>query len=68
MKQIHIAPNRSIADMIKGILENNNIPVMIQPLTPHAAAQYADGYMQILVPDDKEEEAKHLLSSFFDSI
>ncbi|MFH1783934.1 MAG: DUF2007 domain-containing protein [bacterium] len=68
MKQIYIVPNRAIAHMIRGVLENNHIPAMIQPYTPLAAAQYADGYMQILVPEDKEYEAKHLLSSFFDSI
>ena len=68
MKQIHVASNRAVADMMKGILENNNIPVMIQPLTAHAAARYGDGYMRILVPKEKQEEAKRLLSSFFDSI
>lgn len=68
MKQIHIAPNRAIAEMIKGLLEGNDIPVMIQSYTPVAAAKYADGYMQILVPEDKEQEAKQLLNSFFDSI
>jgi hypothetical protein len=58
---VYIAPNRAIAEMLKGILEAEGMLVMIRPIgIPHMGDS---ANMEILVPESEAEEAIEILSS-----
>ena len=66
--QIYTAPNKSIADLIKGFLESNGIKTLIQPAHNDGGIPYspaiAFGSWKIYVFKEKEEEAKKLIEDY----
>lgn len=57
---VYIAPNRTTADMLKGVLENEGLLVMLRPIgVPHLGDS---GAVEILVPESEAEEAHEILS------
>ncbi|NLM40108.1 MAG: DUF2007 domain-containing protein [Firmicutes bacterium] len=62
---VYIAPNRPVAEMLKGLLENAGILVMLRPIgVPHAGAS---GSVEILVSESEAEEANEIIASSFGS-
>ncbi len=57
---VYIAPNRTTADMLKGVLEAEGLLVMLRPIgVPHLGDS---GAVEILVPESEAEEAHEILS------
>lgn len=58
---VYIAPNRTIAEMLKEILTSEGLLVMLRSIgIPH----FGDGgVVEILVPESEAEEAYEILSS-----
>ncbi|MBS4025688.1 MAG: DUF2007 domain-containing protein [Clostridia bacterium] len=57
---VYIASNRTIAEMLRGILEGEGLLVMLRPVgTPHFGES---GSVEILVPESEVEEAHEILS------
>ncbi len=57
---VYIARNRSHAEMLKGILENEGLLVMLRPVgVPHLGDS---SNVELLVPESEIEEAHQILS------
>ncbi len=64
-KIIYLAPNRSIAEMLKGLLEENGIPVRLHSADiPHLGPL---GNVDILTSKEQVEEARALIESYVNS-
>jgi hypothetical protein len=58
---VYIAPNMSIAEMLKEILSKEGVLVMLRTLgVPHLGAS---GSVEVLVPEGEVEEAHDILFS-----
>jgi hypothetical protein len=63
--RIATAPNEVVAGMLEGALKDKGIPVMEKKMSLDYVAGMA-GMRGILVPVDREEEARSLLSEIWD--
>lgn len=58
-RSVHTAPNRPIAEMLKGLLEEAGIEIVLRPAdVPHMGAA---GAVELLAPEGKAEEAVEIL-------
>jgi hypothetical protein len=63
--EIAVAPNQILAGMLEGALKEKSIPVIVN--RPGASAVMGSaGVHGILVPTDREEEARSLLADIWD--
>ena len=63
---VYLAPNRSIAEMLKDLLEKNGIPAMLRSADiPHLGPM---GKVDILTSKEQVEEAKALIESYINSL
>lgn len=63
--EIAVAPNQVLAGMLEGALKEKSIPVIVN--RPGASAVMGSaGVHGILVPVDREEEARSLLADIWD--
>ena len=62
------APNMIAANMVKGLLENNNIPTIIRSLQmlmyDDLALMHNEIWGEILVPHDHLDQAKYLINQY----
>jgi hypothetical protein len=60
---VYVAPNRPIAEMIKGFLKEEGILSMLRPIgTPHYGES---ANVEILVSNVEAEEATQIIQEFF---
>lgn len=58
---VYIAPNKTIAEMLKEVLTNEGVLVMLRPIgLPHLGET---GSVEILVPESEVDEAMEILNS-----
>ena len=58
---VYIAPNKTIAEMLKEVLTNEGVLVMLRPIgLPHMGET---GSVEILVPESEVDEAMEILNS-----
>ncbi|HHY39568.1 MAG TPA: glutamate decarboxylase [Clostridia bacterium] len=61
-KVVYVAENKSIAEMLKDLLDKEGLLVMLRPVgIPHAGSS---GSYEVLVPESEAEEASEVLVSF----
>jgi len=62
---VYIAPNRPVAEMLREMLEAENIAVMLRPIgVPHMGDA---ANVEILVPQSEREEAADIVHTSFES-
>lgn len=60
---VYIAPNRSIAEMLKELLESAGILPMLRPMgVPHMGSAAS---VEILVPESEVDEANEIIATSF---
>jgi hypothetical protein len=65
--EVAVAPNQMLAGMLEGALKEKNIPVIIN--RPGASAVTGSaGVHGVLVPIEREEEARSLLAEIWDVV
>lgn len=58
---VYIAPNKTIAEMLKGVLTTEGVLVMLRPIgLPHLGES---GSVEILVPESEVDEAMEIINS-----
>lgn len=58
---VYIAPNKTVAEMLKEVLTNEGVLVMLRPIgLPHMGET---GSVEILVPESEVDEAMEILNS-----
>lgn len=63
---VYIAPNRTMAEMVKGILEGEGILVNLRPVgVPHMGNS---ANVEVMVPESEAEEASDILSAKLDDL
>ncbi|NMB01503.1 MAG: DUF2007 domain-containing protein [Firmicutes bacterium] len=60
---VYIAPNRSIAEMLQGLLKDGGILSMLRPIgAPHLGDSAS---VEILVPESEVDEANDIIATSF---
>lgn len=65
MKTVHTAATEVEAVMLKGLLEDAGIPVLLRShLVPGYNTRIPPGWGDLLVPDERQREAKTLIAEY----
>ena len=69
---VYRAPSMIAANMVKGLLENNQIPVLVRslqiPMYNDVALMHCSVWGELLVPKTHEHQAADLIRDYLDSI
>ncbi len=69
---VYKAPHMIAANMVKGLLDNSNIPAIVKslqiPMYDDVAMMHSDVWGEILVPRKYQEEAERLIHDYLKTI